>query len=277
MTFFLFFLGLTAGSFINVLAFRYNPNKFLFGREIVGGRSFCRSCGVILKWYELIPVLSFLFQKGKCRSCGSKLSLQYPVVEIIGGLVFVFSFMKFQERALTDYGNGSVAFWIAVFLILLLLSVIDFRLNIIPDELNVLLFLAGIAGGVFLPPISFFGFYGLPFSQNLWLSRLFGFLFGALFFGLLIMATDGKGMGMGDLKLASALGFLAGWPDILGIVVLSFIIGAVFSVILIILKRKTMKSAIPFGPFLAIGFILAFFFGETIIDFYLMYANLLHN
>jgi prepilin signal peptidase PulO-like enzyme (type II secretory pathway) len=252
--FLLFFLGLALGSFLHVLASRYDPKRFILTRETLGGRSYCLGCEKTLAWYELIPLLSFLIQRGSCRSCGAKISWSYFFVELASGLIVVL-----VPLAALAMGAAPVlaALWAVTFLILLLITLIDLRLQIIPDELNILLVALGL-GMIFLvgPTAS-------------WVTNLAAAFGAALFFVLLIAITRGRGMGVGDAKFVFALGLLFGWPDTLLLIMLAFIIGAVVGLALIAAKSKNMKSALPFGPFLAFSAAMVFFFGQSIIDGYL--------
>src|SRR5579864_1730638 len=126
VVFFLFLAGVAVGSFLNVLALRYD------GKWHAGGRSHCPKCGHILHWFELIPLASFAIQRGKCRSCGVKIGLQYPFVESLSGAIFVFVPLRFAD-------NLFAGLWILAFEVLLLIAYIDLRLQIVPDELVVLL------------------------------------------------------------------------------------------------------------------------------------------
>jgi len=293
---FLFIFGLAVGSFINVVSLRYQPGQKLLDRKIIGGRSHCPNCHKKLNWYELIPVISFLIQKGKCRHCGHRLSLQYPLVEILSGLIFVFvPLVLTYNLQPTTYNFLSllvVSCWLLVFLLFLLLSIIDLRHSIIPDSINLSLAILGIILIVayqklsylfswnpnFSGRFSFFKYYALPLdflpasivnSQwSIFINHLFAVLLGRFIFGLIIFFSRGRAMGMGDFKLIGALGLIFGWPDILMVIALSFIIGAIVGIIFLIKKKKKIKDAIPFGPFLVIGSSLTFFFGYLIIDGY---------
>lgn len=280
--FFFFVFGLAIGSFINVVSLRYQPGQKLFDFKILGGRSHCPHCQKQLSWYELIPVLSFIFQKGRCRSCHQKISFQYPLVEILSGLIFVFIPLSLAHNLhLTTYNFFqllAIGCWLLIFTLFLLLSIIDFRHYIIPDSINLSL---GILG-VFLifvkilnPMLNtlyqnFLGYYSslFLFTENIWLNHLIGFIFAVIVFGLIIFVSKGKGMGFGDLKLAAALGLIFGWPDILMALTSSFLIGGLIGIILIILKKKKMKDGLPFGPFLVTAAALTFFFGFQIINGY---------
>ena len=294
----LFIFGLAIGSFLNVVALRYRPTfKLLDFKTLklyLGGRSKCPACHKTLVWYELIPIFSFLIQKKKCRHCGHLISLQYPLVEIISGLIFVFvPLVLTYDLRPTTYDFLPllvVGCWLLVFLLFLLLSIIDFRQYIIPDSINLSLAvlgiiliisqLSGVSGQMsdINGQWSFLGYYAnlfdfwpLSMVNGQWsmvINHIFAAFIAVLFFGAIISLTKGKAMGLGDLKLVGALGLIFGWPDILMVLFLAFIIGAVFSVVLLIRKKKKIKEAVPFGPFLVVAASLTFFSGYQIIDGY---------
>ncbi|MEK7187810.1 MAG: prepilin peptidase [Patescibacteria group bacterium] len=273
-----FIFGLMIGSFLNVVALRYDPERFLFHSDILGGRSHCPHCGKQLRWYELIPLLSFLVQGGLCRSCKKHLSLQYPLVEILSGLVFimvpwrlgVFSSLPTNPYPLTPI------IWILAFLALLLVALIDLRLRIIPDELNIFLFFLAfplilLKADTFTAfTETFIGHYALlfRFGSNIWLDHTLGCAAGLLFFLVLIVLSRGRGMGGGDLKLGAALGLLFGWPDIGLLIPLAFILGTFWALPLLLAGQKKRKDFLPFGPFLVLSSVLVFLFGFQILDFY---------
>ncbi len=230
---FKFAIGSAIGSFLNVAALRYSSTGSGRAGWNVRGRSRCPYCGQFLSWYELVPLLSFLFQSGRCRSCGKKLSWQYPIAEILGGLIAIFL---------------PLGWWIPAY-ILLLTSLIDFRLKIIPDSLIIILAGWGVIEGVLTGGIG-------RLVDNLSASILSALFFVLIIIGTQIM-TKNSGMGWGDVKLGAALGLWLGLPGIFYALVSAFILGAIFGVILLITKQKGRKDAIPFGPFLAIGAILA--------------------
>jgi leader peptidase (prepilin peptidase)/N-methyltransferase len=280
MVLWLFVLGLAVGSFVNVLALRYEPEHFIFKKSSWSGRSFCPQCKSPLKWHELIPLVSYALQRGRCRTCKSKISPQYPIVELVSGLIFVFvpnSFSVLFPLSSFLLSISSVL-WIAVFTTLLLVTLIDLRLRVIPDEANIFLAALGVILLLLAPDTryqipdtsSFLGSYALIFGlqNNPWLNHFIAALVGAVFFLSLVLITRGRGMGMGDVKLASVLGFLFGWPDIFLLIVLSFVVGSLFGLYAMARRGYTMKSAIPFGPFLAAGAALTFFFGEEIVRWY---------
>jgi len=245
----LFVFGLTIGSFLNVLALRYQENRPLFGLFSIGGRSRCPHCAAQLRWFELIPLVSFLIQRGRCLHCQKKISLQYPVVEFASGLVLpLILFALSQNQPVVSLGDYLylIALALASFA-LILMSAIDFRLMIIPDE--IIIFLAGL------------GFF-IGLLEDFWLNKLLAAGGAFLFFGGIYWLTGGRGMGFGDVKLAAALGFLAGAPRIFFLSASSFIIGAIAGVLLMIFRKRGMKDQIPFGPFLAAGFFMVILGGE---------------
>jgi len=277
----LFIFGLAIGSFMNVLALRYTGDKFLFDPKVIGGRSRCPHCKKTLRWLELIPLISFIIQRARCRHCGARIGIQYPIVELLSGLIFV----AVPARLLVFFGPGAITpeafyilsgLWIGALEILLLIAYVDLRLGIVPDELNVLLGVVAIFETIFAAAYlgaerwSSFGAYASLFglNGNLWLGHLAGAVFGAGFFGLLVLVTRGKGMGIGDVKLGLPLGFLFGWPDILLLYASAFIIGSVAGITLIIFHKGTRKSAVPFVPFLAVGAAFVFFAGLPAVQWY---------
>ena len=249
----LFIFGAALGSFINVLAVRYNPARFIFDARSIGGRSHCPQCSNVLRWFELVPIVSFLIQFGRCRRCGSRISFQYPLVEIVAGLICVF--VPLRLFSLVQFPNSIFyflfsIFWAASFLTLLLIVLIDKRLYIIPDEANIFLGFIGAVATFFvasrgeLAHASFIGsfapFFGFP--ENVWINHVFAAFAAGTLFALIIGITRGKGMGVGDLKLVIPLGLLFGWPDIIFVIALSFIIGAVYGLFSMMFGKKSLKD-----------------------------------
>lgn len=293
----LFLLGIALGSFSNVLIFRYRPERNVFARPSMAGRSHCMHCGHALRWYELLPIVSFIIQRGRCRSCAAKISWQYPLVECAGGAItagvplflnsfFGMSSTSFFSFVLPFWYYAMLAVWVLVFFVLLLITVIDFRLFIIPNELNLILGILGMVGalimsakmsGFILPfKTSFLQQYVLlssPFKSIL-ANHILGALAGFCFFLALSLLTRGRGIGFGDVKLGLAIGMVLGWPDIALAIILSFIVGGAISIILMGLKKKHMRDKVPFAPFLVAGFILTFFLGSAIVSGYFNLFNL---
>ncbi len=273
MNFVLGILGALVGSYLNVLSLRFSPEDgFKASRK---GRSHCPYCKKALQWYELVPLVSFLIQGGKCRSCHKRLSLQYPIVELLSALIFILIPWQLGWSPLA-------ALWILIFLILVLITIIDLRFSIIPNTLNLsVVGLGFIAAGLAYfsgdTNPSFLGSYALLFQLgegNFWVHRLAGVIFALAFFGGIYFFSNGRAMGLGDVKFAAALGVLLGWPDIAVALVLAFIVGSFAALPLIIAGRARMKDALPFGPFIAAGVTLVFFFGYHILNGYFQLFNL---
>jgi prepilin signal peptidase PulO-like enzyme (type II secretory pathway) len=280
--FFLFLFGVIFGSFFNVVTLRYIAGESVF--KNIGGRSHCMHCGKQLAWFELVPLFSFLFQLGKCRGCKARLTLQYPIVEFLTGSIFAgvgyFFISHFGAYAIP---YAEIAIWIIAFCILLLMSIIDLRLQIIPDSLTVAIVVLGIIriGVYFFQPFgeaytrmavtgTFLGSFGTMLwpLEAAWGNALIGMVACGLFFSLLFVVTRGAGIGFGDVKLAFAGGLLMSWPDAFLAFLLAFIIGSICSLPLLILHKKGVRDAVPFGPFMAIGMAIVFFFGYDIVNAY---------
>jgi prepilin signal peptidase PulO-like enzyme (type II secretory pathway) len=255
---FFFIFGLIIGSFLNVVIFRLNTQKSF------GGRSACMSCQNTLSWYELFPVVSFCVQGGRCRNCKTKVSVQYPLVELATGFIFALLFVKFQYLffANTLSFAFSYAFYASILSLLLVIAVYDIKHKIIPDTLSLFFGVMAFVG-LFL-----FDSSGFNSGVYLHIPTLLEFLSGAFLslpFALIWLFSRGSWMGLGDAKLAVGLGFLLGPAKILSGAVLAFWSGAIIGLLLMMLSSKyKMKTEIPFAPFLVLGTMLAFFF-----EFYL--------
>jgi len=248
LIFFLF--GLIIGSFLNVVIFRLNSSKSL------GGRSACMSCQNILAWYELIPVFSFLWQRGRCRNCKSKISLQYPFVELVTGIIFASLFLKFQDVFFLQSLNFVFTFlyYATAFSLLIVIATYDLKHKIIPDILSFVLGLLTFLG------LFFFNEFGFMVHVPTVLEFLSGLIIAAPF-ALFWLVSQGRWMGLGDAKLAIGLGWLLGFSRALSGIVLAFWIGAVGGITLLLFSKKHgLKSEIPFAPYLVLGAMLAFLF-----------------
>ncbi len=244
--FIVFLFGAAIGSFLNVVIFRYNS-----GESALKGHSRCFSCGKKLSWYELIPIFSFLVQRGKCHGCGSKISLQYPAVEILTGLLFALIYLKFFNNPLL------ITYYLLLITLLIVIAVYDLKHFIIPNK-TVWLFNA--LAFVFL----FFNVSSFKFQV---LGLLSGLSFFA-FFALLWLVSRGRWMGFGDAKLALGMGWVLGPAKTVVAFMFSFWIGAIIGIILLIFQKSKygLKSQIPFGPFLVIGFLIALFIDFNLLD-----------
>jgi len=250
ITIIFFILGLIIGSFLNVVIFRFNTERSF------GGRSGCMTCQNKLCWYELIPLASFFALRGRCRNCKTKISIQYPIVELISGLIFAGLFLKFQDIFYinTFVFSISYAYYATMFSILLIVAVYDFKHKIIPDKLSLIFSIITFIGLFFF---SNFLFY--PHIPSV-LEFLSGILL-ALPFAFLWLISRGTWMGLGDAKLALGLGWLLGFSGILSGAVVAFWSGAIVGLVLIVFSKKHgMKTEIPFAPFLVLGVLIAFLF-----------------
>lgn len=285
VTVFLFIFGAAIGSFLNVLALRYKENGAVLFSRNNGGRSRCGGCGKTLSWYELVPILSYVLQGGRCRTCKKALSPQYVIVEMTAALLTAFLPCVLTAQIKADFiawGGPSqmatwavIALWLLIAYTLLVIASIDLRLKLIPNQANALLMLCGgtllalyLAEG--LPILNFSGSYGLflGFLENPLLTALAGGFFALILFGGIVFLTKERGMGMGDVKLAVPLGIILGWPTIFLMTIFSFSIGAIVGLGMIAYKKTTLKSTLPFGPFIVVGFFVAVFFGESILRWY---------
>jgi leader peptidase (prepilin peptidase) / N-methyltransferase len=244
MSIFVFIFGLLIGSFLNVCIYRI-PKK----ESIAFPSSRCTSCNTQLKFWDLIPLLSFGLCRGKCKYCKAKISIQYPIIELTNAIIYLLLYLKYGFTL-------EISMYAILSSLLVVITVIDFSTQEIPDELNIFGFTIGV----------FFLFFN--FSFNNLLSSGLGLLIGGGLF-LLIAVVSGGAMGGGDIKLMGVLGFWFGWKLILLLSILSFVIGAIASLLLIAFKIKGMKDYIPFGPFIAIASIIIIFFGSNILRWYL--------
>ncbi len=243
-----FFIGITFGSFLNVLIDRLST-----GRSVVGGRSYCEHCRKTLKPVDLIPLLSYLLLRGRCRFCKTKIPFRIFLVELLSGLAFLFILLQVTASVLLPIP--------AIFLAIILLCFIgiffaDIIYGIIPDLMVVVCAIASLL---------FIIFGNLPLVNHL-LSAFFSFAF----FFLLFALTRGRGMGFGDVKLSFILGLLLGFPNIIVALYLAFLTGAFVSIILVVCRKiRFFGGTIPFGPFLVGSTIIALFFGNQLLQMFL--------
>ncbi len=246
MSIMVFVSGLIIGSFLNVCIYRIPIHK-----TIVKGRSYCPNCNELIPWYQNIPIISFLMLRGKCSSCKTRISFRYPLVELLSGVLFltVFLFYGFTWESL---------FTVMLFSILIVVSFIDVDLRIIPNELIIALLILGSVHAVYR---------SIQFGVA-WYFWVLGFIAASAVLVILgLIVADS--IGGGDIKLMAAAGLFVGPLYIL----MSLFIGAIYAgllaIFLIIFKKGSLKTAIPFGPFLSMGIITAVLFGESILMWYL--------
>jgi len=256
--FLIFIFGLIIGSFLNSVIYRLSTNtSFLLGK------SYCPECKSNLKWHDLIPLISFLILAGKCRYCKKPISVQYILVELATAGLFLFIIS--QNINLLLYGFSlflflKICFLLIVSCFLIIIFAYDLKHYIIPDK-------------VIFPLILITGVFNLYTDYKI-LNTVYSGIGAAAFFLFIVLISKGKWMGMGDVKLVFFMGLFLGFPKIIVALFLAFFIGAVIGVILIISGKKTLKSEVPFGPFLIMGTFLALFFEYEIIDFYLSSCGL---
>jgi len=235
--------GLTIGSFLNVVICRLETNE-----SILISRSHCPKCKVILKWYDLIPVLSFLIQKGKCRYCMKRISWQYPIVEISTACLFLLIF-NFQ------FSIFNLIYYLIIISFLIIIFVYDLKYYLILDK-------------VIFPAIIIVGIFNFLISPEGWQFSILSAFGASLFFLLLVLVSKGKWMGLGDVKFAFLMGLILSWPNILLGLFLSFFSGAIIGIILILFGKKGLKSQIPFGPFLVGATVLIMLYGQYLNSWY---------
>ncbi len=258
-----FILGLVLGSFANVCIYRMPRNL-----SIVKPNSHCTNCNNFIKWYDNIPILSYIILKGKCRNCGSKISFIYPTIEFICGLLFLSMYFLF------GFSYILIPFCL-LFFCLLVITAIDFEFQIIPDEISFFLIILGLL-------TSFFNFVLGDTILHRILNSFFGILAGGG--SLILVAIVGKwifnkdAMGGGDIKIMAGVGAFIGWDKVLFSIFVACVLGSIVGICMIILKKIGRKQEIPFGPYLAISSFIVLFLPSpaTIINYiFLIEENLL--
>lgn len=261
---FLFLIGTIIGSFLSVVILRSMREE-----SWVTGRSKCDDCGHLIRWYDNIPLFSFIILRGRCRDCKTNIRPLHFLVELLTGILFVWwywgGFLFFQLTQ-QPFVILQPLFWLLVALLLLIIFFTDLLDMIIPDE-----------AVIFLTVITLLYRFMLVAFGIMELNDIFMMLastFGAFcFLYSLWYFTDKKGIGFGDVKLIVPLSLLLGWPQTLVGIFLAFIIGAVFGLGLLSLKRAKLKQPIPFGPFLIIGSLISLVWGDQLFQWYLSFLT----
>lgn len=257
--FIIFIFGLVVGSFLNCVIYRLEV-----GKDFLEGRSFCPHCKHILNWKDLIPLLSFLILRAKCRYCKKPISWQYPLVELATGALFVL----IVNQQLTPFSIINFFFLFLISCFLIIIFIYDLKHYIIPDR---------VIYPAILVVIIWLGLNSIFFNTNprsYLLNSIVSAFGAAIFFLAIVLVSKGEWMGVGDIKLAFLMGLFLGFPNILVALFGGVLMGAIIGVGLIIAGKKTLKSEVPFAPFLVGGTFLALFFGERIISWYLNFFNL---
>jgi leader peptidase (prepilin peptidase)/N-methyltransferase len=229
---FAFLFGISFGSFGNVLIYRWP-----YEESVLGGRSFCGSCGESIPWYYNIPVFSYFFLGGRCANCGRKFSIRYPIVEFLTGILFVWVVYLYGmtwttlEMLILSFG-------------LLVGSFIDWEHMILPDEITVGGMIVGLIAAALNPERSFLdALMGVVFGGgSLWLVAYIYFIF-----------TGREGLGGGDIKLLAFIGSMLGWKAIPFVILCSSVVGSVAGILMAKKDGEGLKTAIPFGPFIALA------------------------
>ncbi len=252
--FLLFVFGLCVGSFLLVLA-----DRIPRGEPIFLGRSQCDSCRKTLSYRDLVPFFSFIALNGKCRYCKKPLSLYYPMVELLTGILFVITYLMVAKESIK---YGEFAFFLFIVSVLIVIFFTDLKYGLIPFV-------------VIFPAIILSFLYVILNTQYAIPNRLLSALGAAGFFLAIFLITRGRGMGFGDVVLAFFMGVLLGFPGIVVALYVAFLTGTIVSLILILGgKKKFFGSTIPFGPFLILGTFISLFWGEMIVAFVLPYIGL---
>jgi leader peptidase (prepilin peptidase)/N-methyltransferase len=242
-----FIVGMCIGSFLNVCIYRLPMAK-----SIIHPGSMCPSCENPIHFYDNIPIISYLWLRGKCRFCSTPISIRYPLVEAMSGLLCLGVFLKFGPTV-------QALIYFLFIATLLAITFIDIDHRIIPNVIS-------------LPGIPIFFLASLALPTLTYLDSLLGILVGGGTLYLVAFAysilTHKEGMGMGDIKLLAMIGALIGWKGVFFTIFVSSAVGTVSGMVVMLVSRQGMKMKIPFGPFLAIGAITYIFFGPQLLAFY---------
>ncbi|ADY73413.1 Prepilin peptidase [Desulfurobacterium thermolithotrophum DSM 11699] len=242
-----FIFGTIIGSFLNVCIHRIPKEE-----SIITPPSYCPKCGKKIKWYDNIPIISYLILKGKCRNCKEKISIQYPLVELLTGFL--------TTGIVWKYGISVTSFYFLLLTyVLVVVSMIDLKTMLVPVKLCYFAMIAGILFSIFVPSISL-------------KDSILGASFGA---GIILFIIEtyyilkGKeGMGYGDANVMAVIGAFLGWEKVLLTIFLASLIGAVWGIIFMILRGKNSQLALPFVPFLSLATYVTIIFGNELISWY---------
>lgn len=255
-----FAVALCVGSFMNVCIARMPED-----RSVVTPPSHCPACGHQIRWYENIPVLSWLALRARCSGCGSRISPLYPIIELLVGLLGLLLFRELvpgpEQVSVASF--AAWAFYLIFVAMLVGLSYIDLRHYIIPDQFSVYAAPAGIAGAALL------SWLGWPDAIS-WQQSVVGALVGGgsllLILGAWWLVRRQEGMGMGDVKLLAMIGaFLGAWPALFFVILCSTLLGSAVGIAVIVARRSSLRTQLPFGPFLAVAALIYLFFGDEVL------------
>jgi len=241
-----FLYGITIGSFLNVCIYRLPA-----GQSVILTRSHCTKCEKDIRFYDLIPIISYIFLNGKCRFCSEKISIRYPIIELLNGILYIIAFLKFGISAET-------ILYCLLSSVLLVIVIIDYEHQIIPNELVIVTIAIGI-------------FYNILKGEIV--HQIIGFFAASSILYLIAIISKG-GIGGGDIKMVAAFGFCIGWQKILLSLFLGSLVGSVVAIYLMFYKNYNRKTAVPFGPFIAIGIYISIMYGTDLINWYLKVFNI---
>jgi leader peptidase (prepilin peptidase)/N-methyltransferase len=261
---YLFALGAVTGSFLNVCILRLPE-----GKSLVWPGSHCPKCEKPIRWFDNIPIISFIILGGRCRRCGSSISWQYPAVELLTACFFVLLMQRFTNFI-------ALAIYLLFTCSLIVVTFIDLKHYIIPDEISIPGVFVGLAISLLPARLA-----GGQLVSNSFLDSLIGCITGG---GILFLVAEfsliflkKEGMGGGDVKLLAMIGAFLGWKLVLMTIIVGSVIGAAVGVALIMLRLKTRADYIPFGPYLALGAILAVICGDRLLALYLAFGESLNS
>lgn len=255
-------VGFFVGSFLNVVIDRLQA-----GQSFVRGRSRCDYCRTMLRWFELVPVLSFLVLRGQCRTCKKKITVQHVLLELVTGLAFAAAYYYTQDSFPTSQ------FWLVrqdlfnVFILLqafvyvsglVLIFVYDLKYYLILDKVSL-----PLLGFAFITEIALH-----PTLEHV-TALAWGALLGGGFFLLQFIISRGRWIGGGDIRLGALLGVMLGWPQVAVAVFIAYILGALVGIGLLLSGKKQMGSQIPFGTFLTFAAVITFIWGHSLVTWYL--------
>jgi prepilin signal peptidase PulO-like enzyme (type II secretory pathway) len=259
-------LGIIFGSFINALVWRLylkskknhlnNPDESIFK-----GRSMCPNCKHKLTIIDLIPIISWMYLRGKCRYCHKPISLQYPVVELLTGLLFFLSY-RYWPFTFNSLGYLMLAIWLVILIVFVSLALYDVKYKLLP---NSLVYIALSLSIIF----EFINYINYNHTLSFIISRLLGVIFSSGIFYLIFMISNGKWIGGGDVKLCFSLGLILGGPlEAILMIFIASLLGSFISFLLLILGKFRSNMTIAFGPLLLVGTFICLFFGPQIINWY---------